>query len=97
MNNNQPSREKLNRLYPDRNHRDVSNLMPYVNKKFYQYHPQQRNMYRTVFFRRNAFTNKIHVYYDNFVVGVPPSGMDEVNPRLIQAINRTNHLSDSPF
>ena len=43
MNINQPTVDKLNRMYPDRNHQDISNLMPYINKKFYQYHPQQRN------------------------------------------------------
>ena len=94
-----PSVDKLNMLYPDRNHQDIKRLYGGVaGKKFWQGHPQQRNMYRTVYFRVNPFANnRIDPMFDNFVIGEPPAGVDELNPKLLQAVMRTRHLSDSPF
>ena len=34
----------------------------------------------------NAFAGKVQAMYSNFVNGIPPDGMEEVNPRLLSAL-----------
>ena len=98
MNNNQPTADQLETLYPTRNLQDVKRLQPYANKTFYQKDPDNDFRYRTVYFRVNSFqNNRIDPMFSNYVFGEPISGMEELNPKLLQAVMRTRHLSNSPF
>ena len=46
----------------------------------------------------NVFANnRIDPKFSNYVFGSVPDGMEELNPRLLQAIMRTRHLSNAPF
>ena len=55
-------------------------------------------MYRTVYPKINPFmNNKIQVMMSNFVTGIPPEGMKELNNKLISAINRTNAMISTSF
>ena len=41
--------------------------------------------------------NRIDPKFSNYVISSIPEGMEELNPRLLQAIMRTRHLSNAPF
>ena len=87
----------LNNLYPERNLGDVQRLQPYANKTYYQLHPDDKNQYRTCYLHVNVFANnRIDPKFSNYVFGSVPDGMEELNPRLLQAIMRTRHLSNAP-
>ena len=97
MNNNQPSPEKLETLYPERSYADLARMYPWANQTYYQLSEDEK-MYRTVYPKINPFmNNKIQVMMSNFVTGIPPEGMKELNPQLMKAIGRTGHLANAPF
>ena len=41
--------------------------------------------------------NKIMPMMSNFVTGIPPEGMKELDPKLINAIGRTNAMVSTSF
>ena len=95
---NQPSPEQLNLLYPTRNLQDVKNQHYYANKTYAQKNPDNEFQYRTVYFRVNPMANnRIDPLFSNYCFGEIPPGMVELNPKLLQAVMRTRHLSNSPF
>ena len=50
-------------------------------------------MYRTIYLKINPFNgNKIMPMMSNFVTGIPQEGMKELDPKLINAIGRTNAM-----
>ena len=90
--------QNLNNLYPERNLQDIKRLQPYANKSYYPKNPDNDFQYRTVYFRVNVLqNNRIDPMFSNYVFGEPPVGMEELNPRLLQSIMRTRHLSNSRF
>ena len=98
MNNNQPTADQLETLYPTRNLQDLRRLQPYANKCYYQKDPDNDFRYRTVFFRVNVLqNNRIDPMFSNYIISEPPVGMEELNPKLLQAVMRTRHLSNAPF
>ena len=97
MNKNQPSQEKLETLYPERSYADLARMYPWANQTYYQLSEDEK-MYRTVYPKINPFmNNKIQVMMSNFVTGIPPEGMKELNNKLISAINRTNAMISTSF
>ena len=97
MNINQPSAKQLETLYPERNYMDIKRQYPFANQTYYQLSADKK-MYRTIFLKINPFNgNKIQPMMSNFVVGVPPDGMKELDPKLINAIGRTNAMVSTSF
>lgn len=66
---------------------DMKSWNPNIGKTFYEYHPTDKNQYRTYFIRWNAFVNAIRSFPSNYVTGVPPVGMQPMNPSLLRQIN----------
>lgn len=54
MNNNPPTADQLETLYPTRNLQDVKNQHYYANKTYAQKNPDNDFQYRTVYFRVNV-------------------------------------------
>ena len=78
---------------------DFKRITPYAGETFYEINPKNKNEYRTVYMRIQPTLKDFIIApsYANYVVGVPPDGMEELNPRLVSAIMRSRHLSMSPF
>ena len=87
----------LNNLYPERTYQDLKRLVPYAGKTFYEYCPEHPREYRTVYMRWDAFNNKVHPMFSNYVEGNPPEGMEQLNPKLLAAVMRMNQQTSSAF
>ena len=97
MNMNQPTAKQLESMYPERNYMDIKRMYPWANQSYYQLSADKK-MYRTIFLKINPFNgNKIQPMMSNFVVGVPPDGMKELDQKLINAIGRTNAMVSTSF
>ena len=97
MNMNQPTAKQLESMYPERNYMDIKRMYPWANQSYYQLSADKK-MYRTIFLKINPFNgNKIMPMMSNFVVGVPPDGMKELDQKLINAIGRTNAMVSTSF
>ena len=97
MNMNQPTVKQLESMYPERNYMDIKRMYPWANQSYYQLSADKK-MYRTIFLKINPFNgNKIQPMMSNFVVGVPPDGMKELDQKLINAIGRTNAMVSTSF
>ena len=73
--------------FGERNYSDLkrwSNGM--IGKVFYRKDPKNPNRYQTVRIGWNAFANKMIPQYSNFVEGVPPDHLTEINPRLLSSL-----------
>ena len=79
---NQNTNKDYERTMMDMN--QWSNKM--IGKIYYQTNPKDENSYRTIRLSWNPFANKIIPQYSNFVVGTPPDGMPQMNPRLISSL-----------
>ena len=97
MNSNQPTPSQLETLYPERTYMDIKRQYPFANQTYYQLSADKK-MYRTIYLKINPFNgNKIMPMMSNFVVGVPPDGMKELDQKLINAIGRTNAMVSTSF
>jgi len=76
-------------LPDDRTFLDMKQWNPNIGKTFYELHPTDKNQYRTYYIRWNAFVNAIRSFPSNYVTGVPPEGMEPMNPYLLRQINST--------
>ena len=84
-------------LYPERSVADLKRLVPYAGKTFYEYNPKDSKEYRTIYMHFNVFNSKVTPMYSNYIIGVPPSHIDALQPRLLSAIMRFNSIPDAPF
>ena len=57
-----------------------------IGKTYFQKNENNVNEYRTIYMRFNPFANKITPAISNFVTGIPPEGMEEINPRMLSAL-----------
>ena len=73
---------------------DLKNWNPNIHKTFFQTNPKDKNEYRTIYMKWNAFANKVQPMYSNYITGIPPEGMEEVNPRLLSSL--TSMQASSP-
>ena len=87
----------LNNLYPERNYQDIKRLVPYAGQEFWEPNPNNSREYRTVYMRFNAFTGKVIPMFSDFVVGVPPDGMQRLAPQLLSAVMRMNATKGAFF
>ena len=97
MNINQPTPSQLETMYPERTYMDIKRMYPWADQTYYQLSADKK-MYRTIYLKINPFNgNKIQPMMSNFCHGIPPSGMKELDQKLINAIGRTNAMVSTSF
>ena len=87
----------LSNLYPERNYQDIKRMVPYAGQTFWEPNPNNSREYRTVYMRFNAFTGKVIPMFSDFLVGVPPDGMQRLAPQLLSAVMRMNATKSAFF
>lgn len=70
----------------DRTLLDMRQWNKLIGKVFYQIHPNNPNEYRTIRMSFNIFADKITPQVSNWVYGVPPEGIEPVNPRVLSSL-----------
>ena len=60
----------------------------FKNKVYYRKDPDNPKRYQTVHFFFNVFANKLQPQFSNFVEGIPPEGMEEINQRTLSQVMR---------
>lgn len=74
---------------PERSVHDFHRLTGNKYKQvYYQTNPDNQNQYRTVHWRFDIFANRPIASFTNYVEGVPPDGMPEMNSKMLAAANR---------
>ena len=75
----------------------IKRMHPWANQTYYQLSAYKK-MYRTIYLKINPFNeNNIQPMMSNFITGVVPSGMKELDQKLINAIGRTNAMVSTSF
>jgi len=67
-----------------------------IGKVFYQICPDNNRYYRTIRIHHNPFTNHLQPQISNAVMGLPPDGMEPINPLLLTRLMRMSH-TPAPF
>jgi hypothetical protein len=85
--------------YPERNYQDIQRWNPLVGKMFYQTSsdPDKKDMFRTIRMHYNIFADKITPQISNWISGIPPEGMKEINPRLLSSLTTHQNHSSNGF
>ena len=73
----------------------VSNRL--AGKMFWEYHPSDKNQYRTVRMHLNVFANRVMPQFSNFIVGTPPEGMKQLPPMLLGSLMRFQNSQGNTF
>ena len=80
-------------LFEERNVYDVRNWhRDLLNQTFYSICPNDKNKYKTIFFKYNAFTDELQPMISNEVEGVPPDGMKPVPQGALQRAMRMKSM-----
>ena len=65
---------------------DAKAWCPLIGKIYYQENPRNRSEYRTIRLTYSMIADKIIPQTSNYVTGVPPEGLEPVNPRVLSAL-----------
>ena len=87
----------LTALYPERNIQDIRRMLPFLDKTFFEYNPENKDEYRTITFHLNVFNSRVNPMYSNYIVGVPTDNMEPLQPHFRSAVMRYNSIQDAPF
>lgn len=72
---------------------DHKNFNSHVGKTFYILCPDNNNYFRTIFVKRNPFTQNLQPLVSNPVYGVPPDGMPAIHPLMLQRLTRIQPMT----
>ena len=75
---------------------DYRNFDKHINKMYYYTMPD-KNYYKTIFVKRNPFSNELMPLVSNQIFGVPPDGMEPISPLLLNRLMRVPNLSNNYF
>ena len=67
---------------------DHKNFNSHVGKTFYTLCPDDNKYFRTIFIKRNPWTQNLQPLISNPVYGTPPPGMDAISPLMLSRLNR---------
>jgi len=68
-----------------------------IGKIFYERAKDDPRYFRTARVAYNGFANKMVLQYTPFVMGEPPTDMQQLNPRLRSAINTMQFNGNNSF
>lgn len=71
---------------------DHKNFNSHVGKTYYALCPDNNKYFRTVFIKRNPFTQSLQPLISNPIYGVPPDGVPQISPLMLQRLNRIPSL-----
>lgn len=83
-------------MFEDKNNKFIANQQwgkSLAGQTFYLTCPDNDKYYKTIFIRFNPFTNAMQPMISNPVYGIPPEGMDEINPLILQRLLRLQHTA----
>ena len=72
----------------DRTPQDLRNWNRGIsNKEYFEYHPSDKNQFRTIYVKDNPFTGKPQAYRSNYVTGTPPENIPHIHPLFSAKLN----------
>tara|TARA_B100001094_G_C17908296_1_gene659941 strand:+ start:96 stop:344 length:249 start_codon:yes stop_codon:yes gene_type:complete len=72
----------------DRTPQDLKNWHKGIsNKEYFEYHPSDKNQFRTVYVKDNFFTGKPQMFRTNYVTGTPPENIPHIHPLMAARLN----------
>ena len=84
--------EKSDMWLPEEQERSVNDWHRLTGNKYrqvyYQINPDNPKQFRTVHWRFDIFANRPIASFTDYVEGVPPDGMPEMDSRMLAAANR---------
>jgi hypothetical protein len=80
----------------ERTNQDYKQWNSLIGKTFFNICPDNPKYFRTIYIRHNPFTNALQPLTSNPVYGVPPAGMEEINPLMLNRLMRLQ-MSSSFF
>ena len=78
--------EDMRNYYSNNDYNNMFNGL--IGKVFYNICNDNENYYRTIRVHRNPFSNTIVPQISNPVYGIPPEGMDAINPHLLSRLQK---------
>ena len=88
---------KLTNLYPEKNIGDIKRLLQFIGKTYFEYNRQNPDEYRTIHMHLNVFNSKVTPMYSNYIVGIPPSHIEPIQPQFLSAVMKYNALQNQPL
>ena len=65
-----------------------------AGKEYYQYHPKDKDQFRTIYVRNNPFTGKPTPHISNWVIGTPPPNIPPISPLHLSKLMTLQHEGD---
>ena len=70
-----------------RSHGDMRSWNKHISgKEYYQNHPTEKNMFRTIWIKDNPFTGKPTPHITNWITGTPPENIPHIHPLHLQKL-----------
>ena len=71
----------------NRTTQDFKNWSSHINnKEYYQYHPSNKDMFRTIYVRNNFLSGRPTANFSNWITGTPPDGIPHIHPLHLQKL-----------
>ena len=76
-----------NSMLQGRAHQDNAKWSKHIaGVEYFQYHPSDKNQFRTIWVKNNPFTGKPQPHISNWVIGTPPEGLKHIHPLHLQRL-----------
>ena len=76
-----------NQMLQGRTHADAKRWNSHIaGKEFYQFHPNRKDTFRTIWIKQNPFTGKSQPHISNWVIGTPPPNIPHIHPLQLQKL-----------
>ena len=75
-------------MYSGRTFLEMKQWDRQIGKVYVEYHPTDKNQYRTIRVAWNPYLNNKYPQTSNYVTGTPPEGLEVASPLMLSQLRR---------